>query len=452
MLGRARPSSGAVAVLSGARDRLDPRSWSLWSNPAPALVLIVLVDGLAVALALVVGRSEPVRAADVGVFALLALGAVVHHEVSRHVERLREIDAEGRAYVDLKSMWTFAGLLLLPIGLVVLTFAYFWLRVPGRPVVHRWVFSAAAVVLATVAAHALLLQMSTGAPDHALDGPWALLGVTLAGLLRWAVNLGLVATVLSLSAPASRWPDRLGSPTDNLLVFGALALGTVLAELARTSPWLIPVLLLPLLTMHRGFLVHQLARAAHTDPKTGLATARHWQAGATRELARARRRHVSLGVLMLDLDEFKEVNDTWGHLAGDRVLRAVAEALGEEVRLEDSVGRFGGEEFVVLLDDLHRCTHARGRPGAGCPCTREGASMARAAATAERLRRRVGQVAVTVSTVGGPRVVSGLSVSIGVAVSPDTATGLDDLVLAADTALYEAKHSGRDRVCCAPAV
>ena len=450
-----------VAVLDGVRRVGDPRSWSLWTNTAPVLTLVLTVDLLAVVLATLAVVGDPVRSADLVTFALLTAGALIHHEVSRHVERLREISADGRAYIDLKSMWTFAGLLLLPLSLalalVVITFGYWWLRVSRRPVLHRWIFSGAAVVLASLAAHEVLALTSTTTTHHPADGPWGLLAIAGAALLRWTVNVVLVATVLTLSAPGSRWSLRLGSATDNLLMLGALALGIILAQLAHSSPWLIPVLLLPLLTMHRGFLVHQLALAAHTDPKTGLVTAKHWQANAVRDVARARRRGLSLGVLMVDLDDFKTVNDTWGHLAGDEVLRVVAEALRAEVRTEDAVGRFGGEEFVVLLDDLRRCPLATGhldeldlvgQPAVSCGCTSD--PMAVAAATAERLRRRVHEVAVTVPTADGDHVVDGLSISVGVAIFPDTARSLDDLVLAADTALYEAKRAGRDRVRCAP--
>ncbi|WP_052026081.1 GGDEF domain-containing protein [Amycolatopsis vancoresmycina] len=126
---------------------------------------------------------------------------------------------------------------------------------------------------------------------------------------------------------------------------------------------------------------------------------------------------------MLDLDHFKRVNDTHGHLAGDDVLRAVARAVRGEVRIYDAVGRFGGEEFVVLL------------PGIG---------QGHSAAVAERIRDAVASLAV--ETAGGRRI-DGLSVSIGVAVHPAAGSGVDEVLGAADKAVYEAKHTGRNRVC-----
>ena len=128
---------------------------------------------------------------------------------------------------------------------------------------------------------------------------------------------------------------------------------------------------------------------------------------------------------MLDVDHFKRVNDRFGHLAGDVVLKAVAEAISEHVRDYDSVGRFGGEEFVVLLP---------------------GATETDVLPVAERVRRAVMALEVEVATASGPRVVQGLSVSIGAAVYPSGGTVLERLLHVADSALYQAKNSGRNRV------
>jgi diguanylate cyclase (GGDEF)-like protein len=409
--------------------RVRPDGWSLWQLPPRVLAYVLAVDVLAVVLGVVLAVREPVSHADVNAAALLALGAAVHIETARHIERLREISADGRPYIDLKSMWSFAALLLLPLGpalgLVVFTYAYWWLRVSQRPVVHRWTFSAATVVVASCAAAAVIHALPAVGLPGALSGPVGLLVVSLAAVVRWVVNHGLVVGVITLTSPTTPWLQRLGSPTDTLLGLGALALGIVLAVLASTVPWLVPVLLVPLMTMHRGFLLQQFARAAHTDGKTGLATAAHWHAGAAKELARARRMRIGLGVLMVDLDDFKAVNDRHGHLVGDRVLRAVADALSAEVRAYDAVGRFGGEEFVVLLAAVDV----------------EGATS-----TAERLRARVSAIEVPVHAPDGPATVSGLTASVGAAVYPAAADDLDDLVLAADAALYEAKRRGRNRV------
>ena len=166
-------------------------------------------------------------------------------------------------------------------------------------------------------------------------------------------------------------------------------------------------------------------RLALTDPLTELGNHRHFHERLRDELAEARRRRRNLTVALVDLDDFKAVNDRHGHLVGDRVLRAVAEALTSEVRAYDAVGRFGGEEFVVLLAAVDV----------------EGATS-----TAERLRARVSAIEVPVHAPDGPATVSGLTASVGAAVYPAAADDLDDLVLAADAALYDAKRRGRNRV------
>jgi diguanylate cyclase (GGDEF)-like protein len=130
-----------------------------------------------------------------------------------------------------------------------------------------------------------------------------------------------------------------------------------------------------------------------------------------------------VALLLVDIDHFKRVNDLHGHLAGDDVLRAIAAALRQQLGDSDVLGRYGGEEFVVLVP---------------------GAEPAGACAVAERLRDRVG--AQTVHT-GDGRL--NVTVSVGVAVLPGHGGELFELLASADLALYRAKRLGRNRVCLA---
>jgi diguanylate cyclase (GGDEF)-like protein len=140
-----------------------------------------------------------------------------------------------------------------------------------------------------------------------------------------------------------------------------------------------------------------------------------------RELARATRQFSPVGVLMADLDFFKKVNDTYGHLAGDKVLRAVAEAMSSSVRSYDSVGRYGGEEFVLVM------------PG----CDVETAVIA-----AERIRSCICEKSLEIS--GGPL---SITISIGVAVTDGTRDMAPEAIIRmADMALYRAKERGRNCV------
>jgi diguanylate cyclase (GGDEF)-like protein len=195
----------------------------------------------------------------------------------------------------------------------------------------------------------------------------------------------------------------------------------VVVCLALVLTWGPPFALIavvPLVVLHRAVLIRHLERAARTDGKTGVLNAVSWSRRTRAELARSRRARRPVAVLMIDMDGFKRVNDEHGHLAGDLVLRRVAQALGAQTRRTDAVGRVGGDEFAVLL------------PATGVP---------EALAVAERIREEVRRLP-------GPGGRS-LSTSIGVAVHPLVAAETaDGLLAAADAAMYAAKDCGRDQV------
>ncbi len=157
------------------------------------------------------------------------------------------------------------------------------------------------------------------------------------------------------------------------------------------------------------------------DPLTGLYNRRYLTEMLEREIRRAVRAEQPLGILMLDLDHFKKFNDTYGHDAGDTVLREAASFLTKSIRVEDMVCRFGGEEFVIILPtaDLN-ASHAR----------------------AERIRSKLRELTV----LHQGQSLGTITVSVGVAVLPHHGTSPQKLLEAADAALYSAKREGRDRV------
>lgn len=165
-----------------------------------------------------------------------------------------------------------------------------------------------------------------------------------------------------------------------------------------------------------------LASQAVRDPLTRLYSRRELDRRMTEELARVMRYRRSFAVLLLDIDHFKIVNDTHGHLAGDGVLAEVARRIQEQVRIIDTAARFGGEEFAVILSE---------------------ASAPEAVMVAERIRVAMRQ---PMSVAGLPTPVS-ISVSIGIALAPAHGLDANTLFGAADKALYQAKESGRDTVC-----
>ncbi|WP_178863706.1 sensor domain-containing diguanylate cyclase [Thiomicrorhabdus cannonii] len=166
----------------------------------------------------------------------------------------------------------------------------------------------------------------------------------------------------------------------------------------------------------------QLFTSATTDYLTGLLNRRYFFELAHTELERTRRYARPLACLMLDLDHFKAINDRYGHAVGDKALVAFAETLKRELRREDLVARFGGEEFVVLLPEQ---------------------SLSEALTTAERLKVQIAQMELALADSESPLTIT---VSIGVSTLWPTDTTLDELLMRADDALYRAKAGGRNRV------
>jgi diguanylate cyclase (GGDEF)-like protein len=191
------------------------------------------------------------------------------------------------------------------------------------------------------------------------------------------------------------------------------------------------VLAFPFVTLLQRSLRHvHLVNASRVDSKTGLLNAGTWEREAASEVARAVRTRTPLAIALIDIDHFKAVNDSFGHLAGDLALREVARTLTIFLREYDLVGRFGGEEFAILLPQ------AKARD---------------AYRIAERIRAHVAAMPIDVQDDPTTEPMR-LSISIGVAALGarwDTGTGsqLTDLLAAADRALYQAKQNGRDRVC-----
>jgi diguanylate cyclase (GGDEF)-like protein len=173
--------------------------------------------------------------------------------------------------------------------------------------------------------------------------------------------------------------------------------------------------------------LHELvSEQAVTDDLTGLANKRAFRDVVNKEAARAGRFDHELSLLLLDIDDFKRVNDTHGHLQGDEVLRAVGRILTAESRGIDEPARYGGEEFAVALPETDT----------------EGALE-----VAERVRAAIAATAIPLVDGDGE---IGVTASLGVATLPGLAANLHDLVAAADSALYEAKRTGKDRVCVPP--
>jgi diguanylate cyclase (GGDEF)-like protein len=406
----------------------------MWKLATPVFGYVLVVDGLALVAVLTTAALVPITTQSLLWCGLILAGEIVHLEAAQRIERIRELAADGRPHMHLQSIWIFAGLLLLPPPLatlvIVVSYAHSWVRVyKRRGVIHRKVFSGATVILACAAAGAVL-SAGTGqfAPYvPALDGFGGMLALMVSAIVYFGLNYVLVILAILMSNPGKPPRQAFGNPSDVLIVLAAVGVGCGIALVMTVRPWLLPVLMVTPVALHIGLLLPQFQAAARTDSKTALLAPEFWVQLARNELARAAELSSTAGVLMIDIDHFKAIDDGNGHLAGDEVLRAVAAAIQGSVRGGDYVGRFGGDEFVVLLP---------------------GTTSAEIASVADRIRTAIARVEVPVPVIrpGKPEVISGLTASIGAAVYPETATEYTILLQAADDAVFAAKAAGRDRV------
>ncbi|MEC3977884.1 GGDEF domain-containing protein [Amycolatopsis sp. H20-H5] len=410
---------------------VHPADWAVRVAPRGVRPFYVGVMLAAIALTVLAPGNDPVKADWVRLAALLAIG-VVQAELSRGTEQIRRWFA-GVPHVNMTAVWLLAGALLLPpqlsVLLVALIYGHLWVRV-WRPIssrpAYRVIFSGCTVVLSVLAVAPVLRVFGLG--ETVVDASpdvRTLAAIVVTILAYTTVNSILIMIGIKLHNPARAFLPLVGTWADNALELGTLCLGGLTAAVLISFPNLTILMLLPVVVLHRCVLMRQLQEMATQDAKTGLLNDREWRNRAAGELARAAHKHDAFAVLIVDLDNFKRVNDTRGHLAGDSVLRAVADTIRAEVRAYDSVGRFGGEEFVVLLPEI---------PDPG------------ARAVAERIRRAIAELEVIVVLDQHATVINGLSASIGIATYPDAGVVIDRLLYAADQAMYRAKVNGRNQV------
>jgi diguanylate cyclase (GGDEF)-like protein len=404
------------------------RGWRLWSVPTRALALIVAVELVAVAgtvLSVATSYTECLTASATARLAVLLLLSIAYSEISHQMQRMRRY-LGGAVLVGLHSVWAFAGVLLLPIGYsAALVWGVFGVaamrRRQQKAVPYRLIYTGATVVLATLAAKVVATEMQpriTELPPGALTAA----AVVASASALFLINTSLVIGVIYLASGAHTLIELLPAREEVGLEVATLVLGVMTAEVSVRLAWLTPTVLILMLLLQRSSLVAQLEVAATTDSKTGLLNAAAWQELSQRELLRAQRDGSPCAILLLDLDHFKQVNDTVGHLAGDAALRAIADALRRELRGYDAVARFGGEEFVVFLDDI---------------------GIEEARRVAERTLSRIRGLVIN-GAGAGQRIA--LTASIGMAAYPQHGQTVGELMEQADSALYLAKRAGRDRV------
>jgi diguanylate cyclase (GGDEF)-like protein len=313
--------------------------------------------------------------------------------------------------------------LIMPIPLQVLTQ---W-RV-HKGILYRRVFTTAAIGVAYGAASVLFRALpasfaggSIGTGTHAFT--WAV-AVAACEMVAGRGHQFLIIGAIKLSDPSVRLTELEFNREALQGDFAEFDLAVLITIVVAVNP-VLAVVGVPTVLLVRRYMMHgPLVAQSRVDTKTGLLNAAAWESEAVTEIARAIRTNTPLALALVDIDHFKVVNDTYGHLVGDKVLRAVTDALRSQLRVYDLAGRFGGEEFVLLL-----------------PHARESDALN----VAERLRAHIAALSVLVNDAepAGPCV--RLTVSVGVSALDGDRRELTDIIAAADAALYYAKENGRNR-------
>jgi len=405
--------------------RMTPVSdWALWSLPRglKAFVLAVVAAYL-----VATGSAAPLtsfREHDLILFGVLLTCTAVAVELSRRAKERSGWDK------DVQGVWEFPIIILLPPLFALIApisrLALTQWRV-SRPPLHRRVFSLSSIGLsygaASLAFHGTSRAL-TGMTGLSYELVWTLL-VMLSAVLQAVVNKTIIMTAIKGSDPTAQIRPRVFGREPLYNDSAEICISILLTYAVSGNLFLAPAAL-PVVTLLQRSLRHaQLLTDSRADSKTGLLNAATWERESAAEVTRAVRTRSPLAVALLDIDRFKVINDTYGHLVGDQVLKELARTLSSMLREYDLAGRFGGEEFSLLLPQTRAVDAFR---------------------IAERVRANIAGLSIIApGATGGERV--HVTVSVGVAaLDSGSVRKLTELMAAADAALYRAKAGGRDQV------
>ncbi|WP_285749915.1 GGDEF domain-containing protein [Lentzea sp. NBRC 105346] len=393
----------------------------------------------------------------------LAFAMVVHLVAVRRAEESRRDAAQG-PHIMLTSVWTFAAVVALPPSLAIAQIVLVRLMMLqiARRSPHRYVFTTVSMLVSALTASGIIWWANTWPHAHHdwyTDVTFFTL-ILSAGAVYGALQAVMVGLAMKLTLPDRAFKSTLGSRSENLLDVITLTGGAVIG-LLMVVHWAAPLLaLFPMIAInkmleearqrnaHMERLLReqrqahqQLIKDSHTDFRTGLLNTTGLAEYAGRLVNRCMTDNQPVTVLVIDLDHFKRINDTWGHPAGNAVLAEVGRILRDKLRPGDVAARDGGEEFVVALAET---------------------GLAQGVAIAERIREAIGELAVLTTdkhrntvTLYGRELpapddsdvdLRAISSSIGLAVIPDNGDSLAAAQHSADAALYKAKENGRNQV------
>ena len=418
----------ASSLASSLKRCLAVRDWAWWQLPLPLRSYVAVpVLGLMA----VVGYSAAHTTwtvDDLLKFGLLASCGMISNASTPRIA----YTSGGGLTRDFSSVWLVPTAILLPpiySALIPIPFGIVMQLCVFKGVIYRRVFTAAATGLCYAAASlafrwfpASFAGVHVGAGIHALT--WAL-AVAACEIIGGRGHHFMILGAVKMSAPQVKISAIEWNREALQALFVEIDLGVLITLAVALSPLLV-VIALPTVFLVRRFLVFPILVAqSRTDAKTGLLNVSTWESEAEAELSRAVRTRSPVALALVDIDHFKLVNDSYGHLVGDRVLKAIAEALTGQSRDYDRAGRFGGEEFVLLLaqtTDRDACK------------------------IAERIRGYIASLEIPTDNRPGAPTLK-VTISIGVtAFGRDESYELTDLLAAADSAMYAAKQAGRNQV------
>jgi diguanylate cyclase (GGDEF)-like protein len=403
------------------------RDWPWWQLPLLMRAYVALPPVAAVVVIGIVATHTDWRLSDVVKFLILMCCGMVSIASTPRIAY-----ANPGLTRDFTSVWVLPTAILLPPVYAALIPIPFYLTLhlfvhPG--IVYRRVFTAASLSLSYVTVSLLFscfpASFAGGAIGVGMHAFTWILAVAACEVVGNRAQHFFIAFAVKLSDPKMRILEMEWDREAMQGLFVEIDIAVLITLAVGLSPILV-VIALPTVLLVRRFLVHPILVAqSRIDSKTGLLNVSTWEAEAEAELSRATRTDSPLALALIDIDHFKLVNDTYGHLVGDRVLKSLSEALTGQSRDYDRAGRFGGEEFVLLLAQTGQDDACR---------------------IAERVRGYVASLVIPIDDRPDAPTLS-ITISIGVtALGRGESFEMTDLLAAADSAMYAAKEAGRNQV------
>lgn len=345
--------------------------------------------------------------------------------------QLYKAEVSGHTYYHATPLFFFAGLFLLPLSLYVLLVLIpcliEWVheRRSNSTRLRNWYIQPFNIAMHLISGFSALEVFSLMNPI-VIQNPHLspVLAALAAALVYVSLNYLLVgvASVLIYRLP---WREIGALQMEPILTELVLVcLGYVASVVWYQDRWLFPMALSPLLLIRRVLTIPQLKKEAQTDAKTGLLNARHFTRLFADEIDRARHIKRPTALILGDLDLLRDINNTYGHLAGDIVLEGIGRIIRNNIRDYDIAGRFGGEEFAIVMPEC---------------------GIKEAQTLAERLRRTIESTPFVIATSDVP---IHATMSFGISCFPDDARTSVALIHEADIAMYQAKLRGRNTVVC----